>query len=400
MSKRSGTVIIVLFFCGVHIIADAEALEPPPITPNEEFFVLGEPPNIPSDWRLVVDGSVATPLSLSLNDLKQYPATTLMATLECHFPGGPRLLISNAEWTGVPLQTIVQEVSPLAGANSVSFHAIDGYSMGPFHVDELTAQSDILLGYEMNAEALPLIQGYPLKLVLPGVAGYQNVRWLSRIEITTGLADLPLKHYPIHARVSEPAHGATIALGTYTIRGIVYAGQGKDITKVEVSTDGGTTWELAQLLNYYVANVWKHWEYTWEIPAVGEYELFARCEDSLGNPQREEPGDFGWRGFDANVVVDYDDDGDGIPNSMDNCVDVNNPSQIDSDADGVGNVCDDDCPDLDGQDPVDFLDFSILVGHWKASGSMIPGDLNADGFVDANDLSIFSDYWLSGCWQP
>jgi DMSO/TMAO reductase YedYZ molybdopterin-dependent catalytic subunit len=372
-------------------------LEPPPITPIAEFFVLHTAPNISGDWHLIVDGAVESPLALTLEELMQYPATTEMATLECYFPAGPQFLVGNANWTGVPFRIIVQEANALIEAASVSFHAIDGYSMGPYYLDELLLRGDILLAYGMNGETLPPEQGYPLKLVLPGVGGYQNVRWLERIEITTSVPELHLNHYPIHARIFEPKYAETIAVGTYTIYGMAFAGEGKEITKVEVSTDGGVTWQTAQLLNYFVPNVWKRWELVWQIPDVGQYEIFARTEDSLGNTQREESGEFGWRGFKVLVTADEDDDGDGMPNSVDNCAGVYNPSQVDSDGDGTGNACDDDCPHLDGSNPVDFSDFSLLVANWQLTGPALQGDLNQDGGVDANDLAIFTDYWLSFC---
>jgi DMSO/TMAO reductase YedYZ molybdopterin-dependent catalytic subunit len=387
-------IAIVFFLAGQSV-----ALEPPPITPIEEFFLQGESPNVPADWHLIVDGAVETPVSLSLEQLEQYGATTEMSTLECYFPAGPELLVGNANWTGARLATIIQEANPLSEAVSLTFHAIDGYSMGPYGLDELLARDDILLAYEMNGQTLPLEQGYPLKLVVPGVAGYQNARWLERIEITTLPVAMRLNHYPIHARIFEPEYDATIVLGTQVIRGMVYAGEGKEITQVEVSTDGGGSWEAAQLLNYFVPNVWKHWEYSWEIAQVGEYQIFARAVDSLGSVQREEIGQFGWRGFDIPVHVDYDADGDGVPDSIDNCEDVHNPSQVDSDDDGMGNACDGDCPNLDGLNPVGFLDFSILGDNWHRTGLGLAGDLNIDEVIDGNDLGIFADYWLSGCYE-
>jgi len=385
---------LISVFC--YMSANCYGLDEPPITPNEEFFQLGATPAIPEDWHLIVDGNVMQPLSLSLEELMQYETTTIMATLECYFPVGPDLLVGNANWTGVPLQTIIQEANPTGEAKSIKFHAIDGYSMGPYSLDDLLQRDDFLLAYNMNGQILPLIQGYPLKLVLPGIAGFQNARWLQHIEITDTEQGIPLNHYPIHARVFEPEYYGTITLGTHIIRGMVHAGQGIDINEIQISLDDGTTWESAQLLNYYIPNVWKIWEFSWEIAQVGEYEIFARAEDSLGNVQNE-TGSFGWRGFSIPVTVDYDDDNDGIANSVDNCFDVYNPSQADSDGDGIGNACDIDCPYLDGLNPVNFADFSILANNWQLSGTGLPGDLNADELVDTNDLAIFADYWLSAC---
>jgi sulfite oxidase len=394
--KALSTIVCFVITC---LSSSSYSLEPPPITPVDEFFVLHTPPEIPADWHLIVDGAVESPLSLTLEDLTQYPPTTEMATLECYFPVGPSLLVSNANWTGVMLNTVIEGAAPLSEALSITFNAIDGYSMGPYSLDELTQRDDILLAYAMNNQTLPLEQGYPLKLVLPGIAGYQNVRWLDHIEIATSEPSLTLNHFPIHARIFEPKIGQIIPLDTYTIRGMAYAGQEIEITNVDISTDDGVTWQSVQLLNYFVPNVWKHWEFTWEIPQVGEYYIRVRSEDSLGNIQKEEIGDFGWRGFGVAVTVDYDDDADGVANMADNCPNTYNPSQTDSDGDGIGNACDADCPNLDGLNPIHFVDFSILADNWLQTGTGLAGDLDMSERVDANDVAILADYWLSHCYE-
>lgn len=397
--QRSQIFSLILILTVGYNFGEVSGLEPPPITPNDEFFLTGYTPNVPEDWQLVVDGAVASPLSLSLYDLKQYPATTQMATLECYYPVGPWLLVGNANWTGMALNTIIQEAAPLAEATSISFHALDGYIAGPFDMNEFLQKNDIILAYGMNGEELPKDQGYPLKLVVPGCAGYQWGKWLKHIEIGTSPPNFVLIPYPIHARIFSPEDGETIAIGTNTIHGMVFAGNEIEITTVEISTDGGTTWQPGQLLNYFIPNVWKHWEFSWDVVQVGEYQIFARAIDSLGNIQYEPFGNFGWRGFGVLVTAETDDDADGIPDSTDNCPSVYNPSQKDSDDDGTGNACDDDCPNLDGVNPVTFRDFSMLADNWQLIGPSLAGDLNMDLVVDVNDLAILTDYWLSDCYE-
>jgi DMSO/TMAO reductase YedYZ molybdopterin-dependent catalytic subunit len=370
-------------------------LDPPPLTPIDQFFVLGNAPNVPGDWNLMVDGAVAHPLKLSLEEILQYTPTTLMSTLECWYPFGGPILVSNGNWTGVPLNVIIEEAEPNIGAASVNFYALDGYVMGAFSLDEMMARDDFLLAYELNGQTLPPVQGYPLKLVLPGVAGYENGRWLSRIEISESPGNLALQQYPIHARVLKPTQ-PIVVLGQQIISGFAYAGGGIDITKVEVSTDNGTTWQTAQLLNYYVPNVWKQWIFTWNPPGVGRYNIYARTQDSQGNLQNENDA-FGWRRLVTIVRVDFDDDNDGVPDSLDNCPGVYNPSQADSDGDGIGNACDPNCPNFDGQNPVNFLDFAILAANWNLTQPNLPGDLDHNGTVNINDLGIFMVYWLSNC---
>jgi hypothetical protein len=94
-----------------------------------------------------------------------------------------------------------------------------------------------------------------------------------------------------------------------------------------------------------------------------------------------------------------DSDGDGVNDDLDNCPDVYNPTQRDSDGDGVGDTCDPNCPDLDGLNPVNFIDFSVFAQNWQITGPNVAGDLNMDNIVDINDLAILSDYWLSDCYE-
>ena len=95
----------------------------------------------------------------------------------------------------------------------------------------------------------------------------------------------------------------------------------------------------------------------------------------------------------------FDSDGDGVNDDLDNCPNNFNPSQRDSDDDGLGDICDPNCPDLDGFNPVNFIDYSKLMQNWQVTGPNLPGDLNMDNVVDINDLAILSDYWLSDCYE-
>ena len=94
-----------------------------------------------------------------------------------------------------------------------------------------------------------------------------------------------------------------------------------------------------------------------------------------------------------------DTDADSVNDDLDNCPGDYNPSQADSDGDALGNACDADCPNLDGLNPVDFIDFSILALNWLDSAPALPGDIDADGTVDPNDLEILADYWLADCYE-
>ena len=348
--------ISILFFINSYLTSDCYALDPPPITPVDEFFVensSGIPP-VPGDWHFTVEGAVETPLSLTLVDLMNYPATTLMATLECFHTS--IALIGNANWTGVSLQTIIDEAGLLGEAQSIIFHALDGYSMGGFNLNDMLQRDDIILAYGMNEGMLPPEQGYPLRLVVPGAYGYQWMQWVDSIEITTTSPVNQITTFAMHNKIFEPEDGATIARGTHTIAGMAFVGGDREIVKVEISTDEGSTWQPAQLLSYYVPNVWKFWEFTWVIPQDGEYRIFARAEDDLGNIQEEHPI-LGWSALDSTVTVstcEGDFDTNGVVDGMDaitfkidfgrfNC-DAEDPCNADFDCNGV----------VDGQDALEF----------------------------------------------
>ena len=420
-------VSLLLLFAAASLNARAYALEAPPITPIDEFYILGTPPEIPDDWRLVINGEADNPLSFTLEDIKSLPAVTEMSTLECYFDTGDDpfkksaadwtarhlrdtsvpiksskrlggLLVSNANWTGVRLNAILSQAGLRGSAVSVIFSAIDGYEISIL-LDELTARDDILLAYAMNDEALPLIQGYPLKLVLPGIAGYQNVRWLKEITISDNSFAGSLQHYSVHARILEPLRLTTLPIGTHTIGGMAFVGLGKEVAKVDISIDEGQTWHPTEIVSSYLPNVWKHWRADWDVNEVGSYKIFARAEDTLGNVQIGGVGDYGWEGFGVPVDVDYDFDEDQVADSVDNCPSVFNPSQVDSDGDGVGNACDENCPNFDNRNPVNFADLSLLAQNWSQSAPEIVGDLNADNLVDADDLGILALHWLQDCYE-
>jgi DMSO/TMAO reductase YedYZ molybdopterin-dependent catalytic subunit len=378
------------------------ALEPPAVTDLAHFFVYNSRgiPKIDASWRLTVAGAVATPLSLDLVALQQYPKITKMATLECNLPGGTTLLVGNAVWAGVSLKALIETAGPGPGAASVRFYAADEYTLGNFSLASIRSDDTILLAYEMNGQTLPLNQGFPLRLVVPGAGGFNWVQWVRRIEISTEPANFDFLYLPQHARILRPGPDEIIALGTYTIRGMAFSGAGREITRVQVSADGGLSWQESALLSEFVPNVWKYWEFAWPIPRLGRHYLLARTYDDTGAGQPEKGG-YGWRDFIFSVNVEADQDGDGIPDSRDNCPAFFNPSQRDSDGDGRGDGCDEDCPDLDGHNPVSFHDFAILASLWRGQGvGMSAADRNADGMVNALDLHLLAQYWLSNCHPP
>lgn len=310
--RRAGIVSGIVLIIG-WLACNCHALDPPPITPVNTFFVQnanGIPP-IPDDLHLTVDGAVGTPLLLSLEDLMDYPATTLMATLECYSPSAE--LIGNATWTGVSLKTLIDDAFPFSEAETIFFHAYDDYITNGKSLAAMMQRDDIILAYAMNGETLPPEQGYPVRLVMPGSYGFEWIQWIKRIELfAVPPTSDHLNPFPVHAKIFQPRNGEQSTADLYTINGTAFVGDEREITGVEISTDGGTTWGNAQLLNYFVPNVWMHWEFTWEIPQGGEHQIFARAVDSGGTIQ-EEHGVFGWRSLGSSIIFDVcegDFDGD------------------------------------------------------------------------------------------
>ncbi|UCG59630.1 MAG: hypothetical protein JSU70_08950 [Phycisphaerales bacterium] len=114
---------------------------------------------------------------------------------------------------------------------------------------------------------------------------------------------------------------------------------------------------------------------------------YSRIFDMLG----------GMRAWLWETTLCIDSDEDAVNDDLDNCPSDYNPSQADSDADGIGNACDVDCPSLDASDRVNLLDFAAIADAWQQSGITLAGDLNGDGDITVTDLAIFASYWLSTC---
>ncbi len=340
----------ILLVISILLPASCFSLDPPPITPNDQFFVQNNGGGVqipPPDWCLTVDGEILKPLSLTLEQIKEFREVELMATLECFAnPLGqmPALFIGNAVWTGVRVKDLMQDAIPLNSAKSLKFYALDGWTL-QISLGEIMMRDDIILAYGMNREILPPEQGYPLRLVTPGVSGSGGwMQWVTRIEVISQETPF-MKMIPIHAQIFNPISGTTLVMGNYTIYGMAMIGGG-EVSKVEVSTDAGTTWRQATLLNYFVPNVWKHWAFIWAIPHPGEYEIVVRAEDSMGNKQIKNDYFWGWRH--VFVTVDDDIDQDGIPDSEDNCLNKpNGPNRgtCMPGSDKEGSICqtDDDC---------------------------------------------------------
>ena len=277
------------------------------ITPNDLFYQVSKNLDDPivkrNAWRLDLVGAVENPRVYSFAEIAAMPAVEQETTLLCISYGIGSGLCSNAIWKGVPFPHILAETKPKPNAAAVLFHAADGY-YETFRFEKLT-ESTTLLAYEMNGEPLPERHGFPLRLIVPGLYGEKNPKWLTRIELLA--ADDPrlrgkLGFYreqgwaregdeiPIHSRIDAPQvwgdhFGGPFVVGkTYELRGMAFSGD-NGISRVEISTDDGETWEEAEISEPGTDISWSLWRYEWMPEEAGESQVVVRAYDRDGEQQ-------------------------------------------------------------------------------------------------------------------
>ena len=264
------------------------------ITPNSEFYITTYSDNVPAidpdAFRLKVEGLVGKPYTLTLKELEEMKDKTEFVTLECigNPVGGDA--ISNALWDGVTLRKVIERAAPRAGIVKTAFFAEDGYSDSiPY---PLSLSDDVFLAFKMNGEPLPGQHGYPLRVIVPGIYGMKNVKWLSKIE----LVNYNFKGYwekrewsdeaviSVMSEVLMPMDGKTVPTGNYVIGGIAFGGR-YGISRVQVSTDRKKTWHDAELKPPLSKWSWVLWRYDWRPSGEGEYEITVRAVDRSGKLQ-------------------------------------------------------------------------------------------------------------------
>jgi DMSO/TMAO reductase YedYZ molybdopterin-dependent catalytic subunit len=316
-----------------------------PITPAGLHYLLihYDIPHVDATtWRLQIDGAVERPLTLSLDDLRARDSVTKPVTLECAGNGRallePRPLsqpwlteaIGTAEWTGVPLAPLLEEAGLRDDAVEILFTGHDrGFEGG---VEQRYQRSlpiaealgpDAMLAYAMNGTPLPPQHGFPLRLVIAGWYGMAHVKWLDSITALTEPFDgfqqaVGYRMYSADGEAGEPVtrmmpRSLTVPPGIpdfFTRARIVDAGPCRltgrawsgwaQITRVEVSVDGGATWADAQLDEPIGERAWRGWSLEWDA-APGDHIISSRATDAAGNVQ---PLDAPWnlKGYANNVV--------------------------------------------------------------------------------------------------
>jgi DMSO/TMAO reductase YedYZ molybdopterin-dependent catalytic subunit len=293
-------------------------------------------------WRLEIGGSVERPLRLSLAELRERDAVTVPVTLECAGNGRARLeprplsqpwlteAVGTAEWTGVPLAPLLEDAGLSDDAVEVLFSGLDrGIEGGVEQTYERSLPraealgGDALLAYAINGLPLPPQHGAPLRLVIAGWYGMAHVKWLAAI---TALTE-PFEGYQnkvayrLYADADEEGEPVTrmlprsltippgipdfltrtrfVEAGRCLLEGRAWSGWAP-VERVEVSVDGGASWNDAELGAQAGERAWRGWSYDWDA-APGEYGVCSRATDGAGNVQ---PVDGAWnlKGFANNAV--------------------------------------------------------------------------------------------------
>ena len=303
-------------------------------TPTESFYVRTHFP-IPkidkNKWRLRIEGEVEKPLEIDYDELLKLELIKIPATLEC--AGNNRNFlepkvkgvqwglgaVGTAEWWGVPLSALLHRAGVKSSAREIVLEGADHGKLedpkspsGELNFARsipLEKARDVLLAYKMNDVDLPPEHGFPVRAIVPGWYAVASIKWLQRIIVTNkpfngyyqtldyafwkrrgDIAELvPLRELQIKAEIARPSEGETVAANSNVrVHGAAWTSDA-EITKVELSTDGGSTWSEAKLIGESKPNAWRLWEFNWKTPAQpGKATLIARATDSKGRTQPTE----------------------------------------------------------------------------------------------------------------
>lgn len=312
------------------------------ITPNDAFFVryhlTNSPPAedvlTPEKFRVQVKGKVNSPLTLSIDDLKKFEPIEVVAVNQCsgnsrgffkpRVPGGQlgNGAMGNAKWKGARLKDVLQKAGVAAGAKQVTFNGLDGplVPQTPDFVKALdidqALDGECFLAYEMNGEDLPWLNGYPLRLVIPGYYGTYWVKHLNEITVvdeqfkafwmdpayripanecgcvepgTKPAKTVPIARFNVRSFITSLADGAEIKSGAPTIvKGIAFDG-GFGIREVVFSDDGGKTWREAELSRELDKYSFREWSIQYTPAKAGNYALKVKATNRIGQSQPMEP---------------------------------------------------------------------------------------------------------------
>lgn len=305
------------------------------LTPAEHFFVrnhMHEPSTLdPVDWKLSIGGEVEKPYTLSLAELSKLESHSVVNTLECAGNGrafqNPQVpgvqwekgAVSTGRFSGPRLRDILERAGVKATGKHVMFRGLDEIpGKVPAFIRSIPIEkamdSDTLVATHLNGSPLPKHNGFPARALTPGWIGAASCKWLTEIRVLDkefegnfmspayrmpnqpvkpGDAVKPEDTHPMTALnvkslVVSPGDGSTVKSGAFDIQGVAWAGEA-DVVGVEVSVDGGASWQAAHLGKDKARYAWRFWSLKWKPAKTGDYVIASRATDRQGRVQPAAP---------------------------------------------------------------------------------------------------------------
>ena len=303
------------------------------ITPNDAFFVRYHLAGIPYDidpdiFSVEIKGKVDRPVKLSLADIRKMPAVELVAVNQCsgnsrgfsepRVAGGQLAngAMGNARWKGVPLKAALDIAGVQAGARQVVFGGMDDpvFDKTPDFAKAIdidhARDGEVMLAYAMNGADLPLLNGFPLRLIVPGYYGTYWVKHLNEITVVDSVFDgfwmksayripdtdcacvepgtapkatIPINKLNVRSFITNLAGSAKVKAGSVLLKGIAFD-SGKGIKEVSVSTDGGATWQATKLGRDLGNYSFREWQLPVTLSA-GAHDIKVRATNQAGQTQ-------------------------------------------------------------------------------------------------------------------
>jgi DMSO/TMAO reductase YedYZ molybdopterin-dependent catalytic subunit len=301
------------------------------ITPVPHFFVRNHMHAASTvdetTWKLTITGEVEKPLTLTLADLNRLDSRSVTNTLECagngrglqtpHVPGiqWQKGAVGNVKFSGPPLHELLSRAGVKPTAKHVAFFGLDEVpgKVPPFVRSipiEKAMDADTLVATQMNGSPLTKHHGFPARALVPGWIGAASCKWLTEIKVLDQefvgafmspgyrMPNQPVKPgeavkpedthvvtaLTVKSLIASPSDGANVKSRSVHIQGVAWAGEA-DITQVEVSSDGGASWQAAELGKDHARYSWRLWNHKFKAPKSGDYVLMARATDSQGRTQ-------------------------------------------------------------------------------------------------------------------
>jgi DMSO/TMAO reductase YedYZ molybdopterin-dependent catalytic subunit len=332
------------------------------VTPTAVHYIrnngqIPEPPADPDGWELTVDGEVATPLTLTLGELKErFENVSYNLVLECGGNGRTQFVpaargnpwttggVGCARWTGVRLKDVLEAAGPKSPAVYTAHYGADPHLSGDPEKQALSRgvrlakamEPHTLIAFAMNGEPIPAVHGAPVRLLVPGWSGSASQKWLTRIQLRDREHDgqgmtgtsyrvpvvpiVPgtdhkgegfrvLESMPVKSLITSPADGTRAPAGTreLEVRGHAWAGD-LTVSEVFITIDFGRSWRKAELRDPVNPYAWQRWGARVALPSEGYYEVWARAVDSEGASQpftapNWNPGGYGGNAYHRIAVL-------------------------------------------------------------------------------------------------